>query len=560
MVKKIISFLNILSAAGCLVIAILLALEIGFHLSDYNRATFSAIHSVVFFYFMWDILVRLLIQRGRLTYFVFRPTDLLAFYPFFQAYIPPIMNFAPYLIAQTVLMILMVGRVMHINFMFRLLRVKPAQMLIFGFLFIIFIGSLLLSLPIASTQPGGVDYVDSLFTASSAVCVTGLITKDTGIDFSFFGQCVILFLIQIGGLGIMTFSALLAIILNRTLSHRESQEFQETYLTFNLSDTFSLITFIFKFTLLFEAVGAVILYFSWSSDYDTVYKAVFSSIFHSVSAFCNAGFSTFSDSFTCYAVNPVIILTVSSLIIVGGIGFPVILNIKRRIFSRGKFIRLRLHTKMVLVVTLVLLLAGTAVIFLNEYNHGLAGYSIWQKGLISFFHSVSARTCGFNSVDLNMFGKGSLLILMVLMYIGASAGSTGGGVKTTTVGVLLTAVWNNLRGHTQIEAGKRVLNMDVILKALSIVVLSALIIVIFFFLVLLAGGEGFLPHFFETVSAFGTVGLSLGVTKYLSILGKVFIMMVMFIGRLGPLTVAFALSRRKPKPNYSYPEENVLIA
>ncbi|MCP4049520.1 MAG: hypothetical protein GY730_02285 [bacterium] len=556
--KKILTFLNYLSGIICIITGVIITLEIIFSLNTENTHLYTTLHSFFFKFLITDLSIRLLVKKN-IKFLLSQPADLLVFFPLIENILNLTKSPQHLFLTQIILIIIIIGRLKHTGMFFRIFKLKPAQMLLTGFLFAIFTGSLLLSLPVASVNEH-LPYMDALFTAVSAVCVTGLVVNDIGTTFTLFGQIIILLLIQIGGLGIMTFSVLLTMILNKKISQRETQEFQQNYATFNLKDTFRTIRAIFIFTFIFEIAGSILLFIFWRPDFESVTQAMFSSLFHSVSAFCNAGFSLFPDSFVRYSTATPIIMTISVLIIFGGIGFPVIINLYRYMFHRRKNPLIKLHTKITLTVTAVLLVFGTLIILFSEYNNALSSFNIFEKGLISFFHSVSARTCGFNSIDLNLFGPASLLIIISLMYIGASPGSTGGGIKTTTVGIFITACISTFRAQNKTEIAGRTIAREDILKALAIVILSALIILFFLFNLLLFEDFVFFETFFETVSAFGTAGLSLGTTRYLSIYGKMFIMIIMFIGRVGPLTVAYALAREKSKSNYAYPEESVLIA
>jgi trk system potassium uptake protein len=553
--EKFLNLLNIFSGIVCLITGIVLTLEFGFHLTPQNETFFGILHNFVFTYFIIDILFRLIL-RGPY-YFITHLTDLAIFIGLTNQIMK--IHITQLYLTQLAMLIIMLGRLIHIHSFFKRLKFKPAQMLLIGFLFSIFIGSILLSLPIA-THNTSIPYADAIFTATSAICVTGLVVNDISSTFTIFGQSVIMILIQIGGLGIMVLSVLLARVLNRKMSHRETQEFQESYSTTNISESFHILMSIFKFTFLFEAIGAICLFIFWQKDFENIFQAIFASVFHAISAFCNAGFSLFSNSFIGYATTPPIILTIAILIIIGGIGFPVIVDLTKHTKKRKIKTPFRLHTKIVICTTIALIIIGATFIYHSEYNHSLTGFSFGEKCLISFFQSVTSRTAGFNSIDLNFFKNSTLFLLITLMYIGASPGSTGGGIKTSTVGVLLLTTWNTLRSRNKTEVGGRTISNENTLKSLSIIVLSAITISTFLYIILSFENQDFIKILFETISAFGTVGLSLGITKYLSIWSKMFIMVLMFIGRVGPLTIAFALSRQKAKTNFTYPEENILIA
>jgi trk system potassium uptake protein len=556
MKKKLLKTLNILSGISCLFIIVILTLEFGFKFTPHNPNLFINIHNYLIYYLVFDIFIRLIFSQ--LKYFLTHPTDLLILIPIINFFFP--LSLSNFYFTQITLLIIMLGRLLHIQSLFKHLKFKPPQMLILGFLFAIFIGSILLSLPIATTAKA-ISYSDAIFTATSAICVTGLVINDIGTTFTTFGLVVIMILIQIGGLGIMALSVFLAKLLNRKMSTKETSEFQESYATVNISDSFQVLKSIFLYTFLFEIIGACLLFLFWHKDFTSTKTAIFSSIFHSISAFCNAGFSLFSDSFVRYATFIPVILVVTSLIIIGGIGFPVMADLGRHLRNKRNYhLPLKLQTKIVLTTTLLLIVLGAIIIFASEYHNSLANYSLANKSLVAYFQSVTTRTAGFNTIDLNYFRSSTLFLLIILMYIGASPGSTGGGIKTSTFSLILLRTWNTLRSKDKANFAKRTISNENTLKALSIIFLSAITISVVFFIILTFENHSFLANLFETVSAFGTVGLSLGITKDLSNVGRIAIMILMFIGRLGPLTIAFALSRQKPKTNYSYPEENVLIA
>jgi trk system potassium uptake protein len=556
MIRRIIPFLNIFSAVACFVIGIVLTLELGFVVSTQNRELFIVIHRYLVFYFIVDLVIRLLVSQHRRQMLFSRITDVVLLIPVLGMFFPTIPLLANYLVLQGVLLTILVGRLSHVNRLFKFLHFNPAQIFMLGFVMAIFVGALLLSLPISHSQMVGMNFLDAVFTATSAVCVTGLVSVDVGQYFSGFGQLVILLLIQLGGLGIMTFYALLTLMLHRKMSQTETQEIQANLLSEGAKETYSIIRRIVSFTLVLELIGTALLFFSWSSRFSSPGKALYYSLFHSISAFCNAGFSLFSDSLTQFSGNYLTILTISVLIILGGIGFPVLVNLYHHDFGKHGFTRLKVQTKLPILVTFCLIVFGMLVIFLGEYQSGLSGLALGDKLLMSFFHSVSARTAGFNAVNINAFHTGTIWMLMLLMFVGASPGSTGGGIKTTTFGILMVALWETLNGRERVELFGRTISTANVLRSISIIVISALV---FFYVLLWSESLGFRSTFFETISAFGTVGLSLGITANLTVTGKITIIVLMFLGRVGPLTVAFGLSRRKPKPNYRFPEEQVLL-
>ncbi|MFC1770820.1 TrkH family potassium uptake protein [Candidatus Margulisiibacteriota bacterium] len=554
--KKFLAILNVQSAIACLITGIVLTIQFGFKLSSQNEAFFYKLITYLAIYFIIDIFLRIFIRGPR--HLLTHISDLAIFVLFINRFVP--LPFSNLVIIQIAMLIIMLGRIVHIHQLFKNLKFKPAQMLIIGFLFCIFIGSILLSLPIA-TYKSAIPYPDAVFTATSAICVTGLVVNNISKTFTIFGLATIMLLMQIGGLGIMALSVVLARILNRKMSHSETLEFQQTYSTMSTSESWQALKAIFKFTFLFEAVGAGLLFFFWKNDFSSNLYALFASVFHSISAFCNAGFSLFSNSFVDYATNYSIVSVIAFLIIIGGIGFPVIVDLTNRLKNRKIKTPIRLHTKIVLTATFLLLLSGTILILIGEYNGSLAPYSsLGKKSFVAFFQSVTARTAGFNTINLESFKLPTLFFLIILMYIGASPGSTGGGIKTSTASVLFLNAWNTLRSQDKTEISGRTISRENTRKALAIIILSAVLIAFFFYLLLSFEKHSFVKVLFETFSAFGTVGLSLGITKYLSFAGKMIIIVVMFIGRVGPLTLAYALARRKPKINYAYPKENILIA
>lgn len=557
--KRFFSGLNILSAIACFIIGTVLTLELGFVVSEENRALFQQIHHYLLIYFAVDLSLRLTFMRNRKQVCLRRIMDFAIVLPFLPLVFPGLGMLENYLVVQGVLLGVFVGRLSHINSLFKYLHFNPAQIFILGFALAIFVGGLLLSLPIAHRTDVVPTFLDALFIATSAVCVTGLVTLDVGQYYSGFGQIVILILIQLGGLGIMTFYALLTLMLQRKMSYTETREIQENLLSSGSQDTFGIIRRILTFTLGFELIGATLLYISWQGKLGSPLTTLYYAVFHSISAYCNAGFSLFSDSLGRFATDAPTLLTISALIVMGGIGFPVMVNLFHHDYRRYGFSRIKLQTKLPILVSVCLILVGLFIILVGEFYSGLAGYSLSEKVVLSLFHSVSARTAGFSALDLSLFGPATLWIIMLLMFIGASPGSTGGGIKTSTFGVLMVALWETMNGRQRVECFGRTISTANVFKAISIIVVSALVIMVFFYVLLLTESADFLATYFETISAFGTVGLSLGMTPYLSEFGKIAVIGLMFVGRVGPLTVAFALSGRKSKPNYQFPEERILL-
>ena len=442
---------------------------------------------------------------------------------------------------------------------------KPSapQIVLLSFLAAILCATLLLSLPIATRDGESPALIDSLFTATSATCVTGLIVKDTGSFFSPFGQFIILLLIQLGGLGIMTFSTLFTIILGRKLSMSQNLAIKGALGYSKIGGLKDLVKYIVLITFIIEFIGAALLYLRWSRitqwpDIMVLKRAVF----HSVSAFCNAGFSLFSNSLSNWRADTPIMFIVSFLIIFGGLGFIVILNIPRL----KNYKRLNLQTKVVLAATIFLLLIGMVGVFLLENNYALKNMPAKEKLLSCFFTTVTSRTAGFNVLPTGTLQAATKFLLMILVFIGASPGSTGGGIKTVTAVVLLVGFFSMLKGRDRIFLFKRTIERDVFRR--TVVVFALAIILIFMSTLLLtvteralSGNSGyFLNLFFETTSAFGTCGLTTGVTGSLSTLGKLIIIITMFLGRVGPLTAVLAIAiRQEQRIDYRYPEEKIMV-
>ena len=548
-----------LSGFACLTSIIILILEFSFNTTMVRTKIFEDLHFYLISFYFIDVLIRILfLSKYKWSYIFIRPTDLSVII-LFSDLIPNFPFTFDLFVSQMALFIILIGRVGHLGYLLEWFKIKPAQVLILAFLFVIFIGGLLLSLPMAAQTGSPIIFLDALFTSFSAVCVTGLVINNIGQDFSFFGQIVILMLIQIGGLGIMSFSVLLTLVLKRKISPSASIQLQENYSTINLNETVSAISFIFKFTIFFECLGAILLTFFTFDPAQSWATNIYYAVFHSISAFCNAGFSLYDNSLSTFATNFPVTLTMASLIIFGGLGFPVLFNLFQFFDSKINNFHLKMQTKLALIVTLVLVVFGTLFIFCAEFNLALASYHWTEKLLISFFQSVSARTAGFNTIDLNLFHPGSLIILIVLMIVGASPGSTGGGMKTTTFAVMVLAFWNALRSSFRTDFNKKTIDNESIIKSFSLLLILIIIFIASFLLILFIDDQDSFKLFFEIISAFGTVGYSLGTTLELSNTSKMIIMVLMFVGRIGPFTFLYALLKRKRRKNYSYPVEKYNI-
>jgi trk system potassium uptake protein TrkH len=437
-------------------------------------------------------------------------------------------------------------------------KLTPYQILALGFAGLILVGALLLMTPMASTTGQSLSFVDALFTATSAVCVTGLIVVDTGTYFSLFGQIVIIILIQAGGLGIMTMATLMALIMRRKIQLRERLIMQEALNHMTVSGVVRLTQYIIMTTFLLEFIGGTILAIRWYSDFGST--GIYYGYWHAISSFCNAGFDLFGNfsSLTGYVDDITVNLTVASLIILGGLGFTVIFDV----WNNRQWSKFSLHTKLVFITTTVLLIIGTIVILLLEMNNPdtLGELSWGGKILASYFQSVSPRTAGYNTVDISKMQDATLFFTIILMFIGASPASTGGGVKTTTLGVMIAAIWALITGKSDVEIFRRRIKQNIIYKAFTVFFIAATLVIVVTMMMSISEKISFLRLLFEVVSAFGTVGLSTGITSSLTVHGKLWLIVTMFAGRLGPVTFALALALRSKKGGIiHYPEGKINI-
>lgn len=438
------------------------------------------------------------------------------------------------------------------------LRLSPPQILVMGFGAIILLGTILLMLPISNTTGEPLNFMDALFTATSATCVTGLVVVDTGTFFSSFGQVVIMLMIQIGGLGFMTMATLFALVLKRRISLKDRLVLQEAMNQSSMEGIVRLIRRVLLYSLVIEACGATLLTIRWAFDMPFG-KALYFGIFHAVTMFNNAGFDLFGDfkSLTGFVYDPLVNFVVMFLIVSGGIGFIVMADLVDYKKSR----RLSLHSKVVLSMTGSLILIGAVVIFIFEFtNPETLGSLNWGgKILGSFFQSVTPRTAGANTLDITELRQATQFFMVILMFIGASPGSTGGGIKTTTFTMMIAAVIAMMRGRDDIVLFRYRLVQERILKALTITLLALLLVITVSMILSTTEDSSFLTILFEATSAFGTVGLSMGLTPELSLFGKLLISLTMFAGRLGPLTLAYALGPKKGKELYRHPEGKMII-
>lgn len=441
------------------------------------------------------------------------------------------------------------------------IKLAPAQIVIITFLGIILIGTLLLALPISSSDGKSLGFLDSFFIATSATCVTGLSTLSLSDNFSFIGQVVVLLLIQIGGLGYMTLYSSLTILLGRSLALKEQVVMQDLLDISSLEDLLSMIIDIIKFTFVIEIIGAIILSLGFSYEGYDFGQSVYLGIFHSISAFCNAGFSLFNDSMESFGKNSVISNTIALLIILGGLGFIVLKELEVLFFKKKKIVNLSVHSKVVLTTNAILILGVGLYFFFSEYLHSIEQYRFIDQVQYSFFHAVTTRTAGFNTISLNALQPHTLYLTCLVMFIGASPGSTGGGIKTTTFAILFQSVKATLNGSDRVQFFDRKIPNSMVVRSVAIIIISLFIVSAFILLMMqLEANQSFLAVFFEVVSAFATVGLSLGITPFLSPLGKFAIIVLMIIGRVGPLTLALAIGqKRRTKGKVDYPDGRIMI-
>ncbi|MGG0658320.1 TrkH family potassium uptake protein [Rummeliibacillus pycnus] len=438
-------------------------------------------------------------------------------------------------------------------------KLNPSKILVLGFAMVILIGTFLLTLPIATEDGKGLSVLDALFTATSATCVTGLIVVDTGDTFSTFGELTILTLIQVGGLGFMTFASFLFILLGKKISLKDRLLLKEAFNATSIAGIVKLVKRILIFTAVTEIIGGILLSIRFSFDMP-VGKAIYFGFFHAISNFNNAGFDLMGGyrSLTPYVDDPIVVLTVCSMIIIGGLGFIVI----NELYEYRNTHRLSLHTKVMLTATLFLIAGATSLIFLFEYsnNKTLGPLSIGGKALGALFQAVTPRTAGANTLPIADLTHSTLFLTIILMFIGAGSGSTAGGIKITTITVLMKTVFSQIRGREDVVLYKRRILTETILKAITVAMCGLFIVILVTFLLSITEkNHDFIMYLFEATSAFGTVGLSMGLTPELSPIGRLIIIFTMFVGRLGPLTLAFAITKKRKKEAFRYPKGDIMI-
>lgn len=461
--------------------------------------------------------------------------------------------------------------VRYLHSVLNIKKMTPAQKIASSFLLVIIVGTALLTLPISNRDGQFLSVIDALFTATSATCVTGLVTVIPVEQFNLFGQVVVIALIQVGGLGLMTLMAVFILFLKSRLSMNEKIAMKEMLNQDKVFDMRKFLLDIISYTAIFEAIGAILLMFRMIPDYGVI-KGIWKAIFLSISAFCNAGFDIIGDSSLIPYVNdPLVCITIMSLIVLGGLGFAVwfdvrdkILPLIKRKISFSKFRKsLTIHTRIVLYTTAALI-AGTAlIILLVEFNNAgtIGTFTFPEKVLTSFFESVTLRTAGFASVVYGNFNIAIKFIMMLVMFIGGSPGGTAGGVKTTTIAVLLFYVISMLTGKEQTVAFKRTISRDTIVHSVGIFFINIIVLFTGIFLLCLFEDQSISDLAFEAVSAMATVGLTLGITTSLGVAGKLIIITLMFVGRIGITTFVISLMRRRScnSKNVAYPSGNVIV-
>ncbi|GIP19825.1 K+ transporter Trk [Paenibacillus sp. J22TS3] len=439
---------------------------------------------------------------------------------------------------------------------------SPSKVLTAGFAMIILTGTILLSLPVSSTDGNRIPLLDAFFMATSATCVTGLTVLDPGTDLTLLGQLVLLVLTQVGGLGFMTMGTIIALAFNKRISLRERLILQEAMNYNSMEGLISLIRRVIMYSFVIEAIGAVLLSSRWALDMPLT-QAVYFGIYHSITMFNNAGFDLFRQvtgpfsGLSAYAQDLYVNLVIMGLIFLGGIGFVVMSDLLEFHTKR----KLSLHSKVVLSFSLALVVLGALLIYImertNEHTMGPLGEG--GRILASFFQSVSSRSGGVSTLGTTDMNPSTQFLLVILMFIGAAPGSTGGGIKVTVFAVLIGAVFALIRGKDDIVMYKRRLAKDTIIKAVTQTWLALFLVIFVTIALSVLEDRSFLPILFETTSAFGTTGMSLGLTPMLTPAGKIIICIVMFLGRVGPLTLAYALAPRSSKELYRHPEGRITI-
>ncbi|MCI5839917.1 MAG: TrkH family potassium uptake protein [Peptoniphilaceae bacterium] len=435
---------------------------------------------------------------------------------------------------------------------------KPQLLILETYILVIFIGAIILTLPISSSNGEYTPFIDAFFTSTSAFCVTGLVTVTSATYWNLFGKIIILLIIQLGGIGIMTLTAMVFIFLNKNISLKQRALMQEESNSSNRRGIVKLMKYIMYSTFIIETVGAILLSFEFIPQYGVV-KGIWFSIFHSISAYCNAGFDIISEnSLNSYASNLIIILSISSLIILGGIGFRVYSDV----LENKCFSKLKIQSKIAIKYTVILLVIGCILFLFIEWNNPLTMKedNLFSKLMKAFFQSVTTRTAGFFSINQANLKDASAFVTIILMFIGGSSGGTAGGIKITTFATLLGFISAQLNSRSEIVILKRRIPEDTVRKAVSITVISAIWVVFISFLLMITEKKASsLDVIFEVTSAFATVGITRGLTPVLTIFGKIAIIITMVFGKIGPLGLLFALSKKKKNVSFKEATENIMV-
>jgi len=476
-----------------------------------------------------------------------------------------------YRYAITLTILYLVGfEIIKISSYLSYLTIKPAATFILSFLILVFLGTFLLMLPRMTVMDGGASFMDAFFTSVSASCVTGLSIVDTGTFFTFKGKLVILILFQLGGIGIVSFATFFATFLKKGVGIKHQLIIQDFLNSESLYSSKTLLRQVIGITLSIELISSICIFFTWGNQivFDSVFQKIFYSIFHAVSAFCNAGFSLFSNSLyqeqvqSSYLLHIIVAIT----IIIGSLGFSSIQDLMSPARLRERldkpWMGWKIGTKVAVYTSVVLTILGTLVFFLLELNNEetLKGKSIFEQGVLAFFQSVTARTAGFNSINIGAMAIPSVIFMIFLMFIGASSGSTGGGIKTSTFLLISLSSLASITGRKYVELYKRTISSELINKAFTIFSFAVTYNLLMIFVLTITDGDlPILTLVFEQVSAFATAGLSMGITADLSVVGKSIIILSMFLGRIGTLTLALALSSRVKCNSYQYPEAHLMV-
>ncbi|MEE0966256.1 MAG: TrkH family potassium uptake protein [Bacilli bacterium] len=447
------------------------------------------------------------------------------------------------------------------------MHISPTRRIAFSFFMVIIIGALLLSLPVCHTSD--IPFIDHLFTATSATCVTGLVSVVVAEEYTLLGQMIIILMIQIGGLGFLTLMSMFLVKFKKRLSYTNKIVMQEALNQNSLKDIEIFIQRVIKYTFFFESIGALLLVFEFVPDYGL--KGLYYAVFHSISAFCNAGFDVLgSSSLIAYQDNLLVNLTISFLIIAGGLGFVVWIELKdkiiavfkRKIRFKKMLSSLSVHSKIVISMTCLLLISGTVLFFCLEYNNTLSGLSLPVKLLISFFQSVTLRTAGFASVNMAMLKDATKLFMCIYMFIGGSPAGTAGGIKTVTFAMILLSCYSLIEGNDHISVFKRKISQVIVKRALMISFISLSMTLVALMILSVSENQSFINLMFEVYSAFATVGLTAAVTPLLTNVGKLVVIFLMYIGRIGPITMLLIFVKRYNQLNgkeIEYPHGDVLI-